>query len=466
MMQTLEITFIALELLAVLIWLLRREAWRGWLKTLALGVAGLGIAQIVVESTRWQMFPAYAAATLLLALAFFERLPSKRAALLIGLATAVLLIVSLVLGSVLPIFTLPTPDGPHAIGTATKVWFRPVATSDGAPLWTSSRKIIVQLWYPAEIHRHVELAPYRDKEEGRLLTRYLSLVRTHARIGVPVANAPRTYPVLLFSPAYNSGRTPYTFLYEMLASHGFIVAAMEHPLDAPDNHFDLANDATVYEMGVLAHRRGEDALFVLDQLTKLDQSDPEGLMTGRFDLSRVGILGHSFGGATAAEACWMDSRFKAGIDMDGDLYGEVADVSAPQPFFFMNSDSPDTLSSRLSAADARTRFAAQMEALDSKRKADWLLRRGGYDLTIVGSLHMDYSDRPMFSPLKRLSGRGDLDAQHERQIINAYVLAFFAKYLNGRAEPVLDNSVNSDAAVRFKAYSPSAAQWRFTQPIH
>ena len=465
-MRTLEITLIALELLAVLVWLFRRKAWRDWLKMLALGVAGLGIAQVVVEGTRWQMFPAYAAAALLPALAFLERLPSKRIAALMGVATALLLIASAVLGSVLPIFTLPTPDGPHAIGTVTNTWFRPVASRDGAALWTPSQKIIVQLWYPAETHRHIKLAPYRDKEEGWLLTRYLSLVRTHAQIGVPVANARHTYPVLLFSPAYNSGRTQYTFLYEMLASHGFIVAAMEHSPDAPDNHFDLFNNARVQEIGAMAHRRGEDALFVLDQLTELDESDPDGLITGRLDLSRVGILGHSFGGATAAEACWMDSRFKAGIDMDGDLYGEVADVDAPQPFFFMNSDGPDTLSARLSAADARTRFGAQMEALDRKRKAAWLAQRGGYDLTIVGSLHMDYSDRPMFSPLKRLSGRGDIDPQHERQIINAYVLAFFEIYLNGKAEPILDGSTNTDPAVRFKAYSSWGAQSRLTKPLH
>ena len=37
--------------------------------------------------------------------------------------------------------------------------------------------------------------------------------------------------------------------------------------------------------------------FALDPLAQLNTADPAGEFTGRLDLTRVGIFGHSFGGA-------------------------------------------------------------------------------------------------------------------------------------------------------------------------
>src|SRR5205823_4443949 len=54
--------------------------------------------------------------------------------------------------------------------------------------------------------------------------------------------------------------------------------------------------------------------------------------------ARVGVFGHSFGGATAAEACRLDRRCKAGADLDGTPYGPVARAGLPQPFLFVRGD--------------------------------------------------------------------------------------------------------------------------------
>ena len=42
------------------------------------------------------------------------------------------------------------------------------------------------------------------------------------------------------------------------------------------------------------------------------------------DLDRIGMFGHSLGGATAAAAMLIDRRIDAGLDMDGSLFGKVA----------------------------------------------------------------------------------------------------------------------------------------------
>src|SRR5207249_12323590 len=63
-----------------------------------------------------------------------------------------------------------------------------------------------------------------------------------------------------------------------------------------------------------------------------------GKFTGRLDMSRVGVFGHSLGGATAAQFCHDDSRCKAGIDVDGAPLGSVIRDGIPRPFMFLLSE--------------------------------------------------------------------------------------------------------------------------------
>ena len=59
----------------------------------------------------------------------------------------------------------------------------------------------------------------------------------------------------------------------------------------------------------LAH----DVMFTLDQLVSFDRADPNGILTGRLDLERVGIVGHSLGAIVGGEACHLDRRLRAAV---------------------------------------------------------------------------------------------------------------------------------------------------------
>jgi pimeloyl-ACP methyl ester carboxylesterase len=456
-MRILEIIFVATEFLVLVASLATKGVWAAWVRAVAFLAVVLGVVTVWTALYRWQMYSACLVAVVFAWYLVNSAARSKRLPAFLSLAAMLLLISAVVLGSVLPIFSLPTPDGPFAIGTTTHIWFRPVASRDIARGWVGSRKIIVQLWYPAAAGEKGEIAPYRDPDSGRPLMRYLSLVRTHARIGVPVSPAQSAYPVLLFSPVWGGGRSDYTTFYEILASHGFVVAAMEHMKDL-DGPFLGTNLELYREAGALVRRRAEDAAYVLDQLTKRNEGDPDKLLTGRLDLSRVGILGHSFGGAAAAEACWLDPRFKSGIDVDGDLFGEVADAGVSQPFFFMSSYGQPPRDAELHAADPGVRFTNEMEALDWNRKESWLIHRGGYELMIRGTLHMNYSDRPLFSPIKRLTGAGEIAPRRALQIGDSYILAFFDRTLNQQPESLLNGFTERFPEVIFKAYPAPVSQ--------
>ena len=70
----------------------------------------------------------------------------------------------------------------------------------------------------------------------------------------------------------------------------------------------------------------------------MNERDPSGRFTGRIELGAVGVVGHSFGGAAAAQFCHDDGRCRAGIDLDGRLFGSVVREGIGQPFLFLLSD--------------------------------------------------------------------------------------------------------------------------------
>jgi pimeloyl-ACP methyl ester carboxylesterase len=78
-----------------------------------------------------------------------------------------------------------------------------------------------------------------------------------------------------------------------------------------------------------------DTRFVVDQLYRLNAADRSGRFTGRLDLDRLGMVGHSLGGATALQFCHEDSRCKAGINVDGIPFGSVIREGLSQPFLFL-----------------------------------------------------------------------------------------------------------------------------------
>ena len=97
---------------------------------------------------------------------------------------------------------------------------------------------------------------------------------------------------------------------------------------------DLAFHQSLGNVNAQLRIRVSDTRFVLSELERLNQEDPDGLLTGRLDLSHVGILGYSFGGAVAMEACHADSRFQAGAALDSLLFGESAKAGVEQPFLY------------------------------------------------------------------------------------------------------------------------------------
>jgi len=123
--------------------------------------------------------------------------------------------------------------------------------------------------------------------------------------------------------------TDFTTRAEDLASRGYIVVGFDAPYRTfvavfPDKRVvtrppandpeNLHGDQRDRLINRLLAMWTCDTKFVVSQLQRLNAADPSGKFMSRLDIQRLGMIGHSFGGATALQFCRVDSRCEAGID--------------------------------------------------------------------------------------------------------------------------------------------------------
>ncbi len=182
----------------------------------------------------------------------------------------------------------------------------------------------------------------------------------------------------------------------------------------------------------------QDLIFIMNQLDRLNAT-PGNLWSQHLDLARLGVFGHSFGGATAALACQMDVRCKAGIDLDGALFGDVVQTGLAKPFMVIQSD-PGSCSN----SDCRS-FQQEVQAV-----LRTVPRGASYNLGVKGIEHFNFSVYAVyFSPARTLGLLGSIDGIRGLQITRTYVRAFFDTYLNNTPSPLLRGPTSANPEVQF-----------------
>jgi dienelactone hydrolase len=337
-------------------------------------------------------------------------------------------------------FDLPEPNGCHPVGTRTVVLRDP----------RRSRDLLVTTWYPAT-ESSSTLAPYMDEktadalaEEWKLQPNFQRLVRTHARLQAPMAER-GPFPVVLLEHGSSVVPAMYTVLAEGLASSGFIVVAANHPPDSlisvfPDGHeLKFAPywpaEADRRTQGVAIGKFADEVLvadvrFVLDQLQEMNLHDR--FWHGHLDVSKIGIVGHSMGGTTAALATQEEPRILAGVNLDGSTYpgmnADVRPIPVHKPFLFLATEEH---------ASGET---GAREYIGSESNT--------YYVVVTGADHMSFTDAGLVSSRFARDVKPD-DSAFARALLTSsltrsLVQEFFAKYLKAAAAPTLDLIVRVD----------------------
>ncbi|MEW6648784.1 MAG: hypothetical protein AB1453_01205 [Chloroflexota bacterium] len=415
----------------------------------------LVIIHLLVEGSRWQMIPAYLLNLVLIA--NNTRLlanPAARAAhqpaalrLLLVFASLLLFILVYQLPSLIPVFSLPKPDGGYPVGVTQGVLVDTARLETFTPQADDARQVALMIWYPAEPQAEARPADYwlGKPPISRHLTRllglpfflldHLSLVNSNAIVDAPLASAQPAYPVILYSHGYRLGYLQQnTSLMETLASHGYIVISVAHPYQAaavPNQEgnlipFAMENSARFSQDAAYRQKSlsiwSEDLRFTLDQLAQVNPDTVLEDFSNKMDLSRVGVAGMSFGGSAATRLCLSDTRCAALLTLDSPQYEPALSQSLQRPALFFSAQDSEYI----------------------RREVYEMVAAPAYLVTIQGSQHYDFTDLSLVSPLNAAFGfSGGISGRQMVSILNQYSLAFFNRHLKDLPAPLL-NGISAD----------------------
>lgn len=444
----------ALELIAGLLSLCGLWAWvqpltaRLWLRPLGGVLLCVIVAHCVLEGWRWQAVPLYAAGILLAGLADYPRWSSSLAAL-VGSA-------GLVLCYALPVFALERPTGPYRIG-ARSLYFsdegRVEKHGGGA------RRIAIEVWYPTQPDAQGPKSPYRDPRTLLPRSAHHRWVQTNSIRNAPPLEQAGGWPIVFFSPSSGGHRTQNTFLCEELASHGYVVVGVDHPYSSsrvafPEGTVIYSLPTDWLQIGTQAswkaslpvveetlQTRAADVLSAWRELEK-DRSLP-------IDFQKAAVIGHSFGGAVAAELCRKDRRFQTGANLDGWMFAAVQKEGVAPNFLFAIED--DVLWGRNEgpftddySGNARR---GTKDYHDTIRRS--LRRFGGYLWRPPGARHGDFADLSLYTrwPFPGQQWGNEARVRRLHGQTREIVLALMNRHLKGLAAPILDGLAQAQEAI-------------------
>jgi dienelactone hydrolase len=342
---------------------------------------------------------------------------------------------------------LPEPTGPWPAGT-TSLWLTDVSRPDPWATGVNARELMVSLWYPAAASDG-RRARYMTPAESELqLTSRgiagvppdaLSTVRTNAVADAAPAGGQRALPLVVLSPGFTNSRSVLTALAEDLASHGYVVAGIDHTYESfgtafPDGRVTtcLAREARQRGTGSqeeVAAGRAADVSFVLNELTGAHPAWPG---AGLIDPSRIAMAGHSAGGAAAIAAMLADSRIRAGIDMDGATAAPIPDEGLSRPFLFLGKQSNYTPGRQSPGIPGKPGPVTTWER-------DWKLLTGWKRwLLVAGAVHASFTDLALLAEQVGIDTGAALPAARSLDITRAYVRAFFDQHLRDTPQALLD----------------------------
>jgi hypothetical protein len=401
--------------------------------------------------------------------------------------------------------SLPVPTGTYGVGRTSygltdQSRPEPLSTTPGA-----QRKIMVFVWYPTDrkATRRMKRAPYLpdfDKALPKLGPDDIKdmfrpstfkgidlLPQTDVVENAPIAPGKQEFPLLLFSHGWGNSNFLYTAELEDIVSHGYIVVAVDHPYDTT---YTILSDGSVILFaqdrfdtetkkpnGFIHYAKervevmGDDNKFALTEI--LQYANTRSLHApfyNRVNEHEIGAFGHSIGGLAAARTCQIDSRVDACMDQDSDddrgspFIVTPLDETEKQPFLLFDVSSGDLWSPAMvnpSDADLAAQKTTRSEymALLKQHQTNEInqltgIPGGSYRVMLFGLpgfIHRSFTDQTLVD----FSGNKQGSNVHNFEVAQAYILAFFDRYLKGDHNTVLDTQTPVDPrakVVQFPAH--------------
>ena len=224
-----------------------------------------------------------------------------------------------------------------------------------------TRKVNVQVWYPSnKVTSNGLRTPYLlfgdklfDHLESWSEEDYKSVheVKTESLIGVPIKDNLTEAPLLIFSPSLGGNLSYYSYYAEHFAKKGYLVMGINHLYESEaivtENKVYIANhtfqdslkslkipediSAEQYRESMGARQKilAQDIQFSLNQILSNKS------FGNTIDTSKIGLFGHSAGGAGAVYCSILDKRIKVVINLDGTPPSVALNNGIDTPYLFI-----------------------------------------------------------------------------------------------------------------------------------
>ncbi len=374
------------------------------------------VLQVLTEGFRWQLAPLYALGIMVTGVALARVVLPSPLMILVIVTCFLLAAFSSLLSYTFPNFRMPEPTGPYAVGATERTFSKARGT------------LTAKVWYPAEIMEGNAPQPYLLGFERSIMGlppfiySHLKGRPTRAFKNARLSAAKDAYPVIVYSHGGDGFVEDNSFLLTELASHGFVIFAIEHPKSLHAYGFDpqaLARDPEgllAFLVNRVMPERVRDANSVIAALGQLSQQDD--LFRGRLKLSKLGLLGYSFGGSVMTEVCATQQTCRAVVNLDGNGFATARTLGSRGPYLHLSQ------SVLLELADEAEDAApvSQMAALYLGEVSDVVkhTQANGYRavwLQLAGSGHAAFTDMIFWTPLRQgplhsVLGGGDAAKLH------------------------------------------------------
>jgi dienelactone hydrolase len=264
-----------------------------------------------------------------------------------------------------------------------------------------------------------------------------------------------TYPLIVFSHGSFGIRTSNESLYNELASHGYVVASIDHTYQAlfttavdgkktwihrgymqevkeEDAHSNKQQSYEYYQkwMGI----RMGDINFVIDHILSEVRSRNRDKVYRLVDKEKIGVMGHSLGGSAALGIGRSRKDVSAVIALEAPFMDDIKGVVGNE-FIFTDETYPVPVLNVYSDASWKhlsewPQYARNYELLSDTASTV-------YNAYIQGVGHLTLTDLALTSPLLTRflnQKKSETDTEYCLRTINKLTLEFFNCYLKGEGK--------------------------------
>ncbi|KOR89283.1 alpha/beta hydrolase family protein [Paenibacillus solani] len=265
-----------------------------------------------------------------------------------------------------------------------------------------------------------------------------------------------TYPLLVFSHGAFGIKTSNTSTFTELASHGYVVVSIDHPYHSfytvsedgkvvtiNPMYMQEVNNANkgVYSLGEFFELtqkwmklRTDDMDFVMDTILEQAEQKKDSVYK-RIDTQKIGVFGHSMGGAASIALSRERDDIDAVVNIDAPFFSELVydkvtnELKAKSEAYtipLLNVYSDDVWIQ----LDSSSSYIANRISNENFK--------GAYTVHFKGAKHLSLTDLPLFSPilanLLQQGRKADIDKYYAIETQNELILRFFDYALKNQGQ--------------------------------